>query len=156
MSVNATKAIEGIVALSLMVAPLLLFVYALKKMNGVEDAVTNVKALAILMTVLTLLLVPLTIVGSLIWPAILGIVALTAMAVPMLIFIAIIKRINGIENASSNIELLLGLMSTMTELLVKIALVGPLALIGVVAMTGLVALMGVLGIMATAIGRLMT
>ena len=156
MSVNATKAIEGIVALSLMVAPLLLFVYALKKMNGVEDAVTNVKALAILMTVLTLLLIPLTIVGSLIWPAILGIVALTAMAVPMLIFIAIIKRINGIENASSNIELLLGLMSTMTELLVKIALVGPLALIGVVAMTGLVALMGVLGIMATAIGRLMT
>ena len=156
MSVNATKAIEGIVALSLMVAPLLLFVYALKKMNGVEDAVTNVKALAILMTVLTLLLIPLTIVGSLIWPAILGIVALTAMAVPMLIFIAIIKRINGIENASSNIELLLGLMSTMTELLVKIALVGPLALIGVVAMTGLVALMGVLGIMATTIGRLMT
>ena len=156
MSVDATKAIEGIVALSLMVAPLLLFVYALKKMNGVEDAVTNVKALAILMTVLTLLLIPLTIVGSLIWPAILGIVALTAMAVPMLIFIAIIKSINGIENASSNIELLLGLMSTMTELLVKIALVGPLALIGVVAMTGLIALMGILGIMATAIGRLMT
>ena len=156
MSVDATKAIEGIIALSLMVVPLLLFVHVLKKMSGVEDAVTSVKALVILMSVLTLLLLPLSLVGALIYPALLGIVALTAMAVPMLVFIAILKKMNGIENATTNIELLLGLMTVMTDLLVKIALVGPLAVIGVTAMYGLVALMGVLGLMATAIGAIMT
>ena len=43
----------------------------------------------------------------------------------------------------------------MTDLLVKIAIVGPLAAIGVSAMTGLTLLMGAIGTMAVAIGALM-
>ena len=156
MKVNVWGAVKGVIALTAMAAPMWVFIKVLKTMNGVENAMGNVKALVVLMSVLTLLLLPLTLVGALIWPAILGVAALTAMAIPMLTFIAIIKRMNGIENAETNINLLLGLMTTMTELLTKIALVGPMALIGVTAMTGLAALMGIMGIFATAVGALMT
>ena len=156
MEVDVWDAVKCIVALTAMAAPMWVFIKVLKTMNGVENAMGNVKALVVLMSVLTLLLLPLTLVGALIWPAILGVAALTAMAIPMLAFIAIIKRMNGIENAETNINLLLGLMTTMTELLTKIALVGPMALIGVTAMTGLAALMGITGMFATAVGALMT
>ena len=156
MRIDALRAAEGAIALTTMALPMWVLIKVLKTMNGIENAMSNVKALVILMSVLTLLLLPLTLVGALIWPAILGIAALTAMAIPMITFISIIKRMNGVENAENNINLLLGFMTTMTKLLTKIALVGPMALIGVTAMAGLTALMGIIGVFATAVGALMT
>ena len=156
MRIDALRAAEGAIALTTMALPMWVLIKVLKTMNGVENAMGNVKALAVLMSVLALLLLPLTLIGALIWPAILGIAALTAMAIPMIAFISIIKRMNGVENAENNINLLLGFMTTMTKLLTKIALVGPMALIGVTAMVGLTALMGIIGVFATAVGALMT
>lgn len=156
MRIDALRAAAGAIALTTMALPMWAFIKVLKAMNGVENAMGNVKALAVLMNVLALLLLPLTLVGALIWPAILGIAALTAMAIPMITFISIIKRMNGVENAENNINLLLGFMTTMTKLLTKIALVGPMALIGVTSMAGLTALMGIIGVFATAVGALMT
>ena len=155
MTKTTGKALLGILALSAMVIPLFLFVQVLKQMNGIDSAKENIITLIGLMTAMTLLLGVLTIVGHFWIGAAAGIIALTAMAIPMFVFIEMIKKMNGVENATTNVMLLIALMSTMTNLLVKISLVAPLAVLGVAAMAGLTLLMGAIGTMAVAVGAIM-
>lgn len=155
MTKTTGKSLLGILALSAMVIPLFLFVQVLKQMNGIDSAKENIITLIGLMTAMTLLLGVLTIIGHFLIGAAAGIIALTAMAIPMFVFIEMIKKMNGVENATTNVMLLIALMSTMTNLLVKISSVAPLAILGVSAMTGLTLLMGAIGTMAVAIGALM-
>ena len=155
MTKTTGKALLGILALLAMVIPLFLFVQVLKQMNGIDSAKENIIILIGLMTAMTLLLGVLTIVGHFWIGAAAGIIALTAMAIPMFVFIEMIKKMNGVENATTNVMLLITLMSTMTNLLVKISLVAPLAVIGVAAMAGLTLLMGAIGTMAVAVGSIM-
>ena len=150
-----TKALTGVLALTAMAIPMLAFVGILKLMEGVDRATENVMALVTLAGALTLMLIPLTIIGNFVPLAAAGILALTAMAIPMLAFVGILKLMEGIDNATTNVMLLITLMSTMTNLLVKISLVAPLAVLGVAAMAGLTLLMGAIGTMAVAIGALM-
>ena len=155
INTTITKALTGVLALTAMAIPLLAFVGILKLMEGVDRATENVMALVTLAGALTLMLIPLTIIGNFVPLAAAGILALTAMAIPMLAFVGILKLMNGVENATTNVMLLIALMSTMTNLLVKISLVAPLAVLGVAAMAGLTLLMGAIGTMAVAIGELM-
>ena len=152
---TAIGALKGILSLTAMVVPLLSFVFVLKRMSGIESAKQNVILLVGMMTAMTLLLGVLTLIGHFWIGAAAGLIALTAMAIPMFVFVEMIKRMNGVENATTNTMLLITFMSIMTDLLVKIALVGPLAIIGVAAMAGLTLLMGAIGTMAVAIGALM-
>lgn len=152
---NAKGALMGVLSLTLMAVPLLAFVGVLALMQNVQNAMNNVKALTLLAGALTLMLIPLTIIGTFIAQAALGVVSLTLMAVPLLAFVGILALMEGIENAKANTDALITLMGSLTDMLIKVAIVGPLALMGVTAMYGLVGLIGVIGIMATAVGALM-
>ena len=149
-------ALLGVLALTAMAVPLLAFVAILAIMQHVDNATSNVQTLITLAATLTLLLIPLTLIGALIYPALLGVLALTAMAVPLLAFVGILAIMQNIQNAMANALVLTTLMTAIGDVLVKIALVGPLAIVGVTALYALVALMGVLAVVATAIGALVT
>ena len=148
------KAIKGVLALTAIALPLFLFVQILSSMEGMKNAFDNVLALSVLVGVLTLCLIPLTIIGSFVVGALLGVLALTALAVPLLIFIELIAWMEDLPNAITNLEALTNLMKTLTVMLVVLALVGPLALIGVAALAALEVLMLATGAFAVAIGAL--
>ena len=148
-------AISGVLALTTMAVPLLAFVGILKLMEGVDRATENVKALVVLAGALTLMLIPLTIIGTFVPSALAGVVALTAMAVPLLAFVGILKLMEGIDAAMTNAIAITMLMSTLGDVLFKISLVAPLALVAVAAINALVITIGAIGVLATAIGALM-
>ena len=151
-------ALLGVVALTAMALPLLAFVGVLALMQNVQNATTNALALVALSTALTVLLIPLSIIGAFValtgGAILLGVVALTAMAVPLLAFIGVLALMQNIQNATGNVYLLIDLMTAMSDILVKISLVAPLAVIGVGALTALTALMVAFGVLATGIGAL--
>ena len=152
---NATSALKGILLLTAMAVPLLAFVGVLAVMQNVTVATNNVIALVALAAALTLLLIPLTVVGNFVGSALLGVLSLTAMAVPLLAFILVLKQMDGIENASEKITALTTMMTSMTILLAILAVVGlggPAAIIGI---ASLVALFAAIGGLAVAVGALM-
>lgn len=152
---NATSALKGILLLTAMAVPLLAFVGVLAVMQNVTVATNNVIALVALAAALTLLLIPLTVVGNFVGSALLGVLSLTAMAVPLLAFILVLKQMDGIENASEKITALTTMMTSMTILLAILAVVGlggPAAIIGI---GSLVVLFAAIGGLAVAVGALM-
>ena len=162
MDVDIKQVWKPILALAMMAVPLIAFVGVLAAMSGVKNATTNVMALIVLAGAMTALLYPLTLIGAI---AMLGggkgaiaigagILALTAMIVPLFAFIGVLAVMSHIENAMTNTMLLATFMTTMGDLLVKISKVAPLAVIGVAAMDSLVLLIAAVGVMATAIGWL--
>lgn len=154
-SISIGSAIKGILALTAMAIPLLAFVGVLAVASGIDNATNNAKALAILAGACTIMLGVLTLIGFA-WPAAAaGLIALTAMAIPMLAFVGVLALMNQVNNAMANATLLGLFMAIMTDVLTKIALVGPLALVGVTAMSALAVLMGAIGVLATGIGALM-
>ena len=154
---KAGKAILGAIALSALVIPLALFALVLAEMTalGVQNGIENAIALSILVGAMTLCLIPLSLIGNLVVQALLGVLALTALAVPMVVFIGVLVLMDNIGPAMDNVDMLIKLMWNLTGMLVVLALVGTLALIGVAAMSALVVLMGVVGTLAAAIGALM-
>ncbi len=145
----------GVLALTTMVAPLAAFAFAISTFPDISKAEATIVLLTKLMTAMTLLLLPLTLVGYLAIGAGLGVVALTAMVIPLSVFALALNKLPDITYASANIALLTGLMETLTNLLVKISPLAPLAVIGVVAITALGGVVTAFGILATAIGALM-
>jgi len=151
----------GIIGLTVMAVPLWLFIQLLKDMNGVENAMTNVLALITLCSALTLLLIPLTILGAVFstgvgaLAGIAGIIGLCAMAAPLWIFIQLLKSMDGIDNATQNVELLTTMMEKLTECLFKLSLVAPLALMADAAIFGLIGAITTIGVLATAVGAIM-
>ena len=160
-SVTGGKIIVGIASLTGMAIPLLAFVLVLSLASGIQNAITNAQALINLATVLTLLLVPLTAIGLVISTGvgavaiIAGIVALTAMAIPLWAFVKVLAIMSNIQNATANAQLLIGLTTILTDALVKISLVAPLAAMADVALLGLVGIITLFGVLATAVGALM-
>ena len=154
-SISIGSALKGILALTAMVIPLLAFVGVLAVASNINNAMDNALALTVLMGACSLMLLPLTLVGTFIGPALLGIAALTAMAIPMVVFVGILALMNNVDNAMANAVLLGNFMSLMARVLVTISLVAPLAVVGVAAMDGLVLLMGAIALLAVGIGVLM-
>ena len=154
-SISIGNALKGAIALTVMAVPLVAFVGVLALMSNIDNAMNNALALVVLTGSLTIMLGVLTIIGAA-WPAAAaGLIALTAMAIPLLAFVGILALMNCVNNAMSNALLLGAFMSILADVLVKISLVAPLALIGVAAMSGLAVLMGVIGTFAVAVGALM-
>lgn len=153
------NALLGVVGLLAMAVPLLAFVGILALMQNIQNATNNVIALTVLATAMSLLLIPLSLVGMLIGAsggvALLGVVGLLAMAVPLLAFVGILALMQGIQNATANVMLLIALTEVLSNVLVKLAIVGPLALIGVTALSALTILMVAIGALAIGIGALM-
>ena len=158
---NIANMTLGVLGLTLMAVPLLAFVGILALMQNVDRAMENVKALTLLATACTLLLIPLTAIGAIIATGVGalavggGILALTLMAVPLLAFVGILALMQGIENATQNVELLTTMMEKLTECLFKLSLVAPLALMADAAIYGLIGAVTTIGILATAVGAIM-
>ena len=155
---HATQALIGIVALTAMAVPLAAFALVLALMTAlkVTDALPNVIALSVLCAALTLVLIPLALIGTFVAQALLGVLALTAMAVPMVAFVGIIALMSGIENGIANALVLATLMQVLGDVLFKLSIVAPLALVAVAAITALVGVMTAFGVLAGAIGALVT
>ena len=151
----------GVIGLTALAIPLWTFIQLLKDMNGVENAMTNILALITLCSALTLLLIPLTILGAVFssgvgaLAGIAGIIGLCAMAAPLWIFIQLLKSMDGIENASEKVLVITLLMEKLTECLFKLSLVAPLALIADAAIFGLIGAITTIGVLATAVGAIM-
>ena len=150
------QALAGVIALLALCVPLVALVGILYLMDGLQNAQANATALSIFAGVLTLLLIPLALVGALVAPALLGVVALLALCVPLVALVGILALMENLQNAETNIALLTKMLTTMTAVLVVLAIVGPLALIGVAAMAALTALIVAMGALAVGIGALMT
>lgn len=151
----AVSALLGVVSLTAMARSLFVLIKVLEQMQGLQIAAENVKILVLVMASMTLLLIPLTLIGSLAPMAIAGVLALTAMALPMLAFIKVLEQMQGIQIATENVLLLMSLMTVMSDVLFKVGIIGPLALIGVAAITALTVLMVAIGALAYAIGSVM-
>ena len=153
----------GVLALTAMGVPLVAFMAILNGMKDTNNAIANVKALSALCGAMTLLLIPLTILGGIfigtggvaIAATALGIVALTAMVIPMSAFIDTLKKMNGIENAVDRMNILMDFMTRMTDILLKVSLVAPLALMADIAIGGFIGAMVSIGALAIAVGALM-
>ena len=151
----------GVLGLLAMAVPLIAFVGILAVMQNVQKATENVDALVKLATACTLLLIPLTVLGAIAMTGVgagailAGILALTLMAVPLLAFVGVLALMQGIENATQNVELLTTMMEKLTECLFKLSLVAPLALMADAAIFGLIGAMTAIGVLATAVGAIM-
>ena len=160
ISTNIKNALLGVLSLTLMAVPLLALVGVLALMSGVKNAMVNATALAALASVLTVLLIPLCAIGMLITATmglcLLGIAGLLLMAVPLVAFVGILALMNGIENATTNTNLLIGLAVVLAGLLTQLSIIAPMALMGVTALAALVGLIVALGALATGVGALMT
>lgn len=152
---HASDALKGVLLLTALALPLLAFVGVLAVASLVQNATQNAILLAGLATVLTVLLIPLTVIGAFVEAALLGVLALTAMAVPLIAFVGVLAVMQCIGDASKSVLLLTTLMVVLTDCLVKVALVAPLAVIGVAAIAALTVLMVAVGALAVAVGALM-
>ena len=146
----------GAAALLAMAVPLIAFVGVLAVMQNVQNAVENARVLSELAIVMTVLLIPLTIIGAFGPAALIGVLALAAMAVPLLAFVGVLAIMQSIQSAEENAKLLIALMDSMSTVLMKVAIVGPLALMGVTGLAALTVLMLGVGALAVAVGALMT
>lgn len=140
------KVLTNIGYLTAMVIPLLAFVGVLSVANNIQNAITNVGALTLLATAMTLLLIPLTLIGQIggIKNVAVGVLALTAMAIPLLAFVGVLCLANNIQNAITNVQALTTLATVLTLLLI------PLTVIGAIMSTGVGAIAVVAGIAALA------
>lgn len=143
----------GVIALITLWAPLSLFIGLLGKMEGLTNAEQNTEILIALTTTMSLLLLVLAGVGALALFALTGVVLLCAMWAPLSIFIGLLGKMEKLTNAEENVEILIGLMTTLMDVLTKLAIIGPFAVIGVAALTGLGLLMAGFGTVAYAIGE---
>lgn len=150
------SAYMGVGALATVALALFVLVGVLAVMNNVQNATQNALVLAGLATVLSLLLIPLTAIGMLGASAFVGVLALTAMVIPMLAFVGTLALMNAVPNAVANATMLIDLMTTMSDILIKVSIIAPLALIGVTAMTALGAFMIAVGVLATTVGAIMS
>ena len=159
VKVGAKNLLMGILGLLALCVPLLALVGILALMQNIQNAATNALILTGFVTALTLLLIPLTLVGviytSTAGMAMTGILGLLALCVPLLAIIGILALMQNIQNAIQNATILSGLMITMTAVLTVLAIIGPLAMIGVTAMAYLTGLIIAIGALAVGIGALM-
>lgn len=154
-ALGAGGALLGVVALTAMVTPLIAFALALYNLPDVSGTQANMIALTNILTAMTLLLVPLTLIGSLAIGALLGVVALTAMVVPLAAFAYSLNNLPDISDKTANIEALTSFMDVMTDILMKVTPLAPLAVVGVAAIGSLGLVITAFGVLATGIGALM-
>lgn len=153
-------ALWGVLALAAMAAPLALVGLVLAMMSAmkVQDALPNVKALSILLTVMTALLIPLTIIGLLGPMAMLGVGALTMMAIPLAAAVLVLAMMNGlgVTDAIDNVKALSTLLTVLTLLLIPLTLVGAAAPLAIAGIGTLITFITALGAFMVAIGAITT
>lgn len=157
-SITGTGMITGLLGLAAIVVLMGVVVHVLSTMSGMENAATNATVLGAFMLVLSVVLVITAATGAIYAAtggvAMLGLVGMLAIILCLYPIIGALALMEGMENAATNINALIKLMTALTAILVVLAIVGPLALIGVTAMYALTGFMLAIGALATAIGAL--
>ena len=151
-----------IVAMLGLIPTIAAIAFILASMSETKNAISNALALAGLMTALTVLLIPLLIIGAIMVGTsgigaiamLAGLAALVAMCAPMAMIARALRKMSDTENATENAEAIAKLLTIMTDVLVKLSLLGPLAIIGLAAITVLTIVMGAIGGLAVCIGAL--
>ena len=153
------KAMLGIIGLAALIALMYPVVDILSKMSNVRNAMQSTLTLTVFMGALSLVLLMTAAVGA-IYLATFGVGLLGLVGIYLLLdmiqkqMLPILSSMNNIQNAQANCNLLIGLMTVMTDMLFKISLVGPLALMAVTALGALLLMMPMLVSFAIAIGAL--
>lgn len=155
------NALRGVIVLAALAIPLLAFVGILACMSGVQNALTNVIALSLLTAAMTVLLIPLALAGKFMKDALKGVIALTAMALPLIAFTGVLACMSGVQNALTNVIALTILAAAMTALLIPLTVIGAImtsgigaaaVLLGIVALTAMavpmITFVGILAIMS--------
>ena len=159
MSTVGPKALLGVVGLLAIVGMLYIVLDVLTKMDGLQNAVTNVMALGAFMTVMSIVLLLTAAVGAIYLATMgagaLGIVGLALLLLLLYDVVDNVAKMGDISNVITNLSALQAFMLAMTKILVITAVVGPLASMGVSAMWSLTGLMVVIGALAIAVGALM-
>lgn len=123
----------GALGLSAMAVPLLAIGHAYASLPDVSGSIKSLQGYIALLTAMTLLLLPLSVVGLFGLAPFIGILALTGMVVPLITFAAAISILPNVAPAMPSIKALITLMDALTDMLFKISLVAPLAVIAVYA-----------------------
>lgn len=148
-------AIAGMLVLLVIAAGIVGILYL---MNGIQNAIPNAIALSLLLVTLAAVMIPITLVGVLYaatgGAAATGLLGLIALLLITAGFIQILDSFNGINNASRNVKLLTKLLNSLTKVLTKLAIIGPLALIGDVALAGLLIMVKAMIPVVSAMGLL--
>lgn len=150
--------VQAFVGLAALLLAMLGIVFILKQMDGIENIETKALVLAELMSVLTIVLIGVAAVGA-IYAAtgligMLGLVGMLALIGEMWVLIKVLGTMNGIDNIEQNAAVLVSLLTTLTDVLVKLAIIGPLAIFGLTAVGALLSVISVVTAFAAAIGGL--
>ena len=152
---GAQQAIVPLLAMVGVVALLAGIIWALSELE-VDVALETTAGLSLLMLSMSTSLLIVSVVGKFAKDALLGVLALTAMAVPLLAFVGVLALMQNVQNATANAMALTVLATAMTLLLIPLTIVGAagmagLPFIGVLALTAmavpLLAFVGVLAVM---------
>ncbi len=155
-SLKKTKSIIAPLAMMLGVVIVLAGVIAALSALNVDASLRTTASLALLVLTMTASLVILSAVGKFTKDALLGVLALTAMVVPLLAFVGVLALMQNIRKATANAMVLSALATTMALLLIPLTIIGAfgmagLPFIGVLALTTmavpLLAFVGVLALM---------
>lgn len=135
--VNPTEMLVGIAGLTLMIIPLVSLMMALSLINKyfgeVKLGLETAAAISLLMISMAVALALVAAVGLIpIQFVLAGVLALTAMVVPMAAFILALSLMQNIQNAEKNAVLISALMFTMSGLLLILGVLAPLAALGII------------------------
>ncbi len=159
VGMTASTSLIGIVGLLALCIPLYMLVDILSRMQGIQNATQNAVVLAGFMGALAVVQILCAAAGTIYAAtggmAALGLLGMVGIIATLYLILGALAIMSNISNAVTNLTALTTFMSVMTDMLVKLAIVGPLALIGTAAMWSLSGLMIVMGVLATGIGALM-
>ena len=122
----------------------------------VESVIASAASLAGLMIVLTGVLHALVPIGNAALQALIGVGLLVAMVAPLMMFVGILTRMQDVKNATDNAVALSILVTTLSLVLVPLAVVGGVAPAARTGIGLLLAFVGSIAVLVTAIGALMT
>ena len=125
----AKNCLGNIIALTAAIAVIAGAVYLLSTIPA-ESAITSALILGGLMVVMTGVLAVINIVGKTAKDALMGVLALTAMAIPLLAFVGVLALMRNITVAKDNVIALLALATVMTLLLIPLTIIGAAGLTG--------------------------
>ena len=131
-------------------------VLAMMNALNITDGEKNAKLLIGMMVALTAIAVVMSVFGFLAVGIVSGSLALFSLVAVMATLGLVLKLMDAlnIQNGEKNAKLLIGMLNSLADICVKLAIVGPMALIGVPALAALEALVVATGLVAAALGAL--
>ena len=145
-------AIAAVALLGLVAAELVGVIHLMKGIDP-SNAIPNVLALSTLVTVLSLVLIPLAAVGTMGVSALFGVGVLATLATSLFILVGVLAAMPSIANASTNAQTLAGLLTVLTLVLIPLTVIGAFGVVGLAGVGVLATLMAslfiIVGVLAS-------